>query len=345
MKQTILNVMLTTGAFVPFRRLNRGKALILMYHRFAQHEDEDGAKTSARSFVTHLEYLKAHYRLAPLSLISEHIHTGKRLPPATAAVTIDDGYRDAYTVAFPLLRERKIPATLFVATGFVDLECWLWTDKMRYVLSHTKARKIEVNIGDRKLSLALGDQASRAAAASRVNSLLKTMPDAAKDNEIMRLAALLSVEIPKLPPEEFQPLTWDEAREMEHDGIEIGSHTRSHPILTKVDDVRLQAELCESKSRLETIFSRRIDLFCYPNGNMDERVRRAAAQAGYRCAVTVEPGLVNGKSDPLALRRLAAESDYAHFVQSTSGFETIKNKLLHGSSRAELHFDTREANY
>ena len=338
MKQTILNAMLATGAFVPFRRLNRDKALILMYHRFVQHEDEDGAKTSARSFIAHLEYLKAHYRLVPLSLISEHIQTGAPLPPATAAVTIDDGYRDAYTVAFPLLRERKIPATLFVATGFVDLECWLWTDKMRYVLSHTKAETVEVNISGRTVSFALGDQASRAAAARQVNSLLKTVPDAVKDNEIMRLAASLGVEIPQLPPAEFQPLTWDEAREMHQDGIEIGSHTRSHPILTKVDDARLRAELCESKSRLETIFSHRMDLFCYPNGNMDDRVRRATALAGYRCAVTVEPGLVNGNSDPLSLKRFAAEPDFAHFVQSTSGFETIKNKFRPGrrvEARAE----------
>ena len=338
MKQTILNAMLATGAFVPFRRLNRDKALILMYHRFVQHENEDSAKTSARSFIAHLEYLKTHYRLVPMSLISEHIQTGTPLPPATAAVTIDDGYRDAYTVAFPLLRERKIPATLFVATGFVDLECWLWTDKMRYVLSHTTAGKIEVDIGNQKLSLTLGGQASRANGASRVNSLLKTVPDAVKENEIMRLAISLDVEIPEVPPAEFQPLTWDEAREMYQDGIEIGSHTRSHPILTNVDDARLRAELSESKSRLETIFSHRIDLFCYPNGNMDERVRRAAAQAGYRCAVTVEPGLVNGKSDPLALKRFAAEPDFAHFVQKTSGFETIKNKFLPGrrvEARAE----------
>lgn len=329
MKQTILNAMLATGAFVPFRRLNRDKALILMYHRF-QHEDEDGAKTSARSFIAHLEYLKTHYRLVPLSFISEHIQTGAPLPPAIAAVTIDDGYRDAYTVAFRLLRERKIPATLFVATGFVDLECWLWTDKMRYVLSHTKAGKIEVNIGGRTLSIALEDHASRATAARQINSLLKTVPDAVKENEIMRLTASLGVEIPQLPPAEFQPLTWDEAREMHQDGIEIGSHTRSHPILTKVDDIRLRAELCESKSRLETIFSHRIDLFCYPNGNMDDRVRRATALAGYRCAVTVEPGLVNGNSDPLALKRFGAEPDFAHFVQSTCGFETIKNKFLPG---------------
>lgn len=328
MKQAILNVMLATGAFAPFRLLNRSKALILMYHRFDQRADVDGSKTSASSFVEQLEYLRAHYNFVPLSLIAEHIRTGSRLPPAAAAITIDDGYRDVYTVAFPLLRERNIPATLFLATGFVDSECWLWTDKMRYLLRHTQARRLEAKIGGRKQVLAWEDQKSLNIAAGRVNSILKTLPDAEKDDEMTLLSASLGVELPKLPPEEFQPVAWDEVREMDHDGIEIGSHTRTHPILTRVDDASLRRELCESRARLEEILARRVELFCYPNGNVDERVRRETELAGYTSAVTVDPGLVHVGNDPLALKRLAADPDFAHFVQSTSGFEGWKNKLL-----------------
>jgi peptidoglycan/xylan/chitin deacetylase (PgdA/CDA1 family) len=108
----------------------------------------------------------------------------------------------------------------------------------------------------------------------------------------------------------------------------LGSHTVSHPILTTTDDAQLRRELRESRARLEAELGRSVDLFCYPNGAFDERVRRETAGAGYSCAVTTEPGL-NGRrgADPLALRRVPAETDLPHFVQSTSGFEELKNRL------------------
>src|SRR5215212_7889377 len=130
MKQTVLNLMQASGAFAPFRLANRSKALIVMYHRFTGHED--GQAISARTFKEQLDYLQARYRLVPLSFIGEVIAGGKSLPPGLAAITIDDGYGDAYEIAFPLLRERRAPATLFVVTDFVDRKIWIWPDKVRY---------------------------------------------------------------------------------------------------------------------------------------------------------------------------------------------------------------------
>ncbi|HEX8118701.1 MAG TPA: polysaccharide deacetylase family protein, partial [Pyrinomonadaceae bacterium] len=110
--------------------------------------------------------------------------------------------------------------------------------------------------------------------------------------------------------------------------VELGSHTVSHPILTTTDDAQLEAELRGSRARLEEELRRTVNLFCYPNGACDARVRREAERAGYACAVTTVPGLNDRRgADPLTLRRVAAETDLPHFVQSTSGFEHLKNRL------------------
>jgi len=331
MKQAVLNLMLASGAFAPFRLANRRKALILTYHRFSRSDEESA--TSARAFAGQLEYLFTHYTIVPLSLLAESLTSGAELAPGTVALTIDDGYRDAYEIAFPILRRYRAPATIFVVTDFVDQQTWLWTDKLRYLTARTLAKEFTVQLDGGELRFELKDRAARLAAAERVNSELKRLPERVKDETILRLASSLGVRLPELPPREFSALTWSQVREMEAAGIEIGSHTLTHPILNQLDDEPLRRELRESRSRLAAALGRQVEMFCYPNGDYDARVLREVARAGYRFAVTIGCGFTRQGSHPLALRRMTVEPDLAHFAQSTSGFEQVKNRLRFGFSR------------
>src|SRR5689334_14152308 len=102
MKEAALNLLRITGSFAPFRWAHRGRALIITYHRFS--EREGGARISARAFAEQVKYLAAHYILAPLSQLADCLRR-REIPPGLAAITIDDGYRDAYEIAFPILRK------------------------------------------------------------------------------------------------------------------------------------------------------------------------------------------------------------------------------------------------
>ncbi|MBI1765621.1 MAG: polysaccharide deacetylase family protein [Acidobacteria bacterium] len=269
-----------------------------------------------------------HYRLLPLSDIADCLATGRTLPPATAAITIDDGYRDFYEVAFPLLLKYRAPATLYVATDFIDHKTWLWTDKLRFLTERTPASEVVAVLKSRTQRFALTDHLSRLRAADKINAALKTLPNDQKEETIKRIAATLDVLVPPLPPHEFGGLTWAQIREMDAEGIEVGSHTVTHPILPNVtDDEVLQYELAASKARLEEMLGRQVPLFCYPNGRNDARVQRATATAGYSCAVTNVPGMNTNLTPLLALRRICPQPDLAHFVQSTSGFEQWRRSL------------------
>ncbi len=83
---------------------------------------------------------------------------------------------------------------------------------------------------------------------------------------------------------ELVPLTWQELRELSGEGWEIGSHTRTHPRLVELDDEELAAELRGSRERLEAELGARCDSLAYPFGEADDRVVRAAGEAGYRAA-------------------------------------------------------------
>lgn len=324
--------MRVTGAFAPFRIANRDKALILTYHRFS--DTGIGNTTSASAFAKQLQYLTTHYRIVPLSTLSSYLTRGKELPDGLVAIAIDDGYRDAYEIAFPILREHNVPATLFVVTDFIDRRTWLWTDKLRFLATVAQFDDLTTTITKHSLNLTPRDYESRLQAAAEINSALKRMPDDVKEQVILRLASSLGIELPDLPPEEYGPITWDQAREMDSAGVELGSHTVTHPILTRVNDERLRIELSDSRSRIEGMLCREVDLFCYPNGDYDERVLRAVQTAGYRWAVTVDPGFNDIDSDPLRLRRVHSENNFARFVQSTSGFEQVKNRVVYPGRKA-----------
>jgi peptidoglycan/xylan/chitin deacetylase (PgdA/CDA1 family) len=244
----------------------------------------------------------------------------REIPPGLAAITIDDGYRDAYEIAFPILRRHCAPATVFVVTEFVNGTTWLWTDKPRYLTALAAPQAFEIGIGDHKLRLELNGAASRAVAAGLINAALKPLSEEARDALIERLAFKLRVKLPERPPAEYCAINWGQAREMADAGVEIGSHTLTHPILTGLGDSRLREEVAQSRDRIQNAIGRKVETFCYPNGDYDLRTRREVARAGYQCAVTTDVGLNNERNDPLALRRVHGEYDLARFVKNTSGF-------------------------
>lgn len=321
-KAFLANLLVRANAFAPFRIMNRGRLLVLMYHRFS--EGEEWGKTSRATCEKHLRYLTRHYRIITLAEAVSRMVNGDPVPPRSAVITVDDGYRDFFDVAFPLLAEYKVPATLYIVTGFVDGKCWIWTDKARYLLAAAKADRMEFELNGKRISARLTDLPSRLNTASSLNAELKKLKDIEKDRVLADLARSLNVELPEFPPQEFAPLSWDEARHVRAGHVEIGSHTETHPILTNVDEIRLESELRTSKTRIQEQFQTEAVHFCYPNGNVSPRERDAAEAAGYVSAVTTELKLCENNADKFLLPRIDAEPDMHRFVQATSGFDRVK---------------------
>jgi peptidoglycan/xylan/chitin deacetylase (PgdA/CDA1 family) len=142
----------------------------------------------------------------------------------------------------------------------------------------------------------------------------------------------MSVEVEDLPPPEYQPVTWPQIREMAAHGIEIGSHTCSHPRLSLATREEVEYELSQSKHRLETELGREVMSFCYPHGQREDltlEVRDAVARAGYQDAVVAFcDAQVLG--DLFALRRHGVGKDMDHFRGIISGVELLSAKLSSG---------------
>ncbi|MGD9563694.1 MAG: polysaccharide deacetylase family protein [Pyrinomonadaceae bacterium] len=321
-KSAIANLLVRANAFAPFRYLNRSKLLVLMYHRFS--EDAEFGKTSRRTFETHLRYLTQHYRVISLSEAVARLGDGGKFPNRSAVITVDDGYRDFFEIGFPVLKSFRVPSAIYLVTEFVAAGCWIWTDKARYILTRTEAEGLDLDINGKRIERALDDVESRLLAAGALNSELKKLPDEEKETHLASLAASLEVSIPDRPVSEYSALSWDHAREMAAGGVEIGSHTATHPILTNVEPSRVARELSDSIAAIRRELDQERVHFCYPNGNVSGRERDAAEAAGYASAVTTEIRLCENDEDRFMIPRIDAEPELRRFVQATSGFDRLK---------------------
>jgi peptidoglycan/xylan/chitin deacetylase (PgdA/CDA1 family) len=305
------------GGLAAARWLRRGGLRILMYHRFP---DRAGLERQCA-------HLRRYY--VPLSLreVAARLQAGGPFPPLAVAVTVDDGYRDAAEVAQPVFAAYGIPATVFVVTRFLDGGFWLWGDCVLYACLHAArdAARVEWPSGD-VLPLDLRDAARRRQSASLVKQRAKLLPTAQCLELVERLPRLLGCELPPEPPPEFAAMRWDDARRLAGSSLEIGSHTLTHPILSRLTSAAdLERELAASRGRIEEQLDRECPHLCYPNGRRDDigpRAAAAARAAGYRTAVTTESGLVWPGADPFDLRRIGVHTTYpdAHFARFVAAF-------------------------
>ena len=326
LKTKLLRTIYRTGGFTPFHWINRQKLLILTYHRFSLQNEVD--KLSLDKFADHLAYLKKYTNVISLSEAVEHLQNHRRLPPNSTVITVDDGYKDVFDIAYPMLNASGLPATLFAVTDFIDGKCWLWPDLVRFIFSHTKKASLVFDVSDvTSFDDSWRDASERALAGERINSILKKLPNVQKDAAIKRIAEILEVGIPSLPPDEYAPITWQQAVDMEDHNFQIESHTASHPILTYVETSDLDRELRSSKERLERKLKKTVRHLCYPNGDFSAEAKRYAENIGYMSAVTMTYGFNSENEDRYALKRISGPWAIENFAQTVSGFESAKLRI------------------
>jgi peptidoglycan/xylan/chitin deacetylase (PgdA/CDA1 family) len=232
---------------------------------------------------------------------------GGPLPPRAAAITLDDGYEDNYTEAFPILRDLGLPGTVFLTTGCIGTGESLWFDRVLRAFERTRRERISLPGGEASEPLHDGDV--RAREAIRALYALMRLSNQERLESVDRLVRDLggSGGTPPAPM-----LNWDQVREMASGGITFGAHTVTHPILARLPLAEAEGEIVESKRQIEEEVGRPVDLFAYPVGRRSDyspEVIRIVECAGFRAAFTTTPGANARGDDPFLLRRVKPLGD------------------------------------
>jgi peptidoglycan/xylan/chitin deacetylase (PgdA/CDA1 family) len=313
MKRLLLGLLWATGALGLARWRHRRRLVVLTYHGVlppGSHTDEYLSRNFVDQdvFREQMAWLARHYRCVPLAEAVERLRNGRPLPPYSAAVTFDDGFRNNLRWALPVLKEFGIPATVFVTTGHVGRgTMMLWTERVARLVTSATTPMLACNVAGVTRRLATDTGASRERASRELLALLKGLPRAERDAAIDSLEA--SAGSSPSPPdvERYAFLDWDAVRELAAHGVEIGSHTVSHAMLSSLDADERRREVVDSRQEIERELGRPCVLFSYPNGTLrdfGDEDRENLRRAGYSAAFSQIPGTNDHATDPFAFRRI-----------------------------------------
>jgi len=293
---------------------------ILYYHRVNDDGDPFFPAMSTRLFAQEIAFVARHYRVVGLRTLLETLEEDAR-PRNLMAITFDDGYQDNFHNAFPILQRYGVPATIFLTTGNLDSREPMWFEDLAWALKRTTRDYLDLEI-DLPRRVWLRTEAERLAGHRQIFGILRALPDR---DRLERLAEVLRLLAAGDNPRKGKMLTWDQVRRMRAGGIEFGSHTVSHPFLSKLSREQACREVSESKRRIEEELQDQVDYFAYPNGlaeDFSDWNQELIRAAGYRAAVTSLWGLNFRSTDRMALRRGQPwEEDRAVFASKLDWYQ------------------------
>jgi len=300
------------GMNLVLHSLQSSRLLVLCYHSVVPDDVPHRVSNAVRetSFAAQLEILAREFHPISAAELRDWFGGHGSLPPNPVLVTFDDGYRNNLTHAAPILLRYRIPAVIFVTSGYVGTKRILWPEELLQLVLAWKSSMLPLPYGQCDVP---SDQRLRERLAVQVTEHAKILPSDQAMAYLQSLrAANESSSCQVENPLAF--LTWDEVRELARLGFEIGSHTIEHPILSRLSPECLAGELQESKFAIERETGRPCRFFAYPNGRAEDLtpdVVDAVGQAGYDFGFTTNPRLCTAYDMPLALGRFVVPANVA----------------------------------
>ena len=299
--------------------------IILMYHRvvpqipsahkqsWLRFHSQPGIVVSPEMFKRQIVYLTANYSIVSLESLVENIEHHKTLKRSSVVITFDDGWRDNYEYAFPVLNYASTPATVFLSTGFVGTTRIFWPERLLHMFGCGDRTKLSVpDLPQELLSTKLGEIITEMCAAdndvleNHFDACISLLKSARPEPREELMAAIAKQVFPNSVAQfaERVVLDWDEIALMQKEHIDFGSHGVNHELLTEISYDDAERELRESAEAIAVRLNSGMLTLAYPNGNHNEAVRKQALTLGYRCAVTVKRGAVYSSSDLMSLPRI-----------------------------------------
>jgi peptidoglycan/xylan/chitin deacetylase (PgdA/CDA1 family) len=272
---------------------------VITYHRILPKPNPMlESEPDLAEFRWQMEVLARCFNVLPLSQALKLLDAGK-LPPRAVCVTFDDGYRSVHDLALPVLKEFGLPATVFVTSGFLDGGV-MWNDRIITAIQSMKGEQLDM--GEFGLGvLPLGSVEERKTTSLRVTEGAKYLPPDERSRLVEHLEALVGEPVRGLM------LTPDMVVSLDRNGIEIGAHTVTHPILTSLDNSSARAEIVGSKEYLENLLGKPVPLFAYPNGKVgvdyDASHISILRENGFAAAFTTAIGAITRTQDRFQLPR------------------------------------------
>lgn len=338
MLKKIFDIADSMKLFDVFANGSKSKVAVLTYHRICNKNDDWSLNPlTVKSFKEHLKFLTDSYNIISLDDLMDLVIKREPIHEKTAVLTFDDGYKDNYTNAYPLLKKYDIPATIYLTSKLIGSGELVWADKVGYIIYHSSVNHVKINkLGE----YSLGSKFEKYQTFSLIKRKLVNLTELEKSTFIDKLASFCQVEIPSDVGCELM-LSWDEVKEMDENNINFGAHTINHPVLPELNPKEARWEILESKKVLEENLQKSVNHFSYPYGTFNQDVVNIVKDLKFKSAVTLDQNLVNTKKDDLCtLSRMDGFADLNFLKLFLSGYGTyfydfvkLKSRIIANNPR------------
>jgi CelD/BcsL family acetyltransferase involved in cellulose biosynthesis/peptidoglycan/xylan/chitin deacetylase (PgdA/CDA1 family) len=292
-------------------RLNRRKTpicQIFIFHRVNDDYDPFLPSVPVAVFRKQMEFLRQNFPIISLDEVASgsYADSGEKY---SVAITFDDGYRDNFLKAFPVLNKLEMPATIFLATGSIQSSELPWYDQISWAFKLTTRPRFSLaDVGGPEANL--NQRSAVLQAMGNTLAWLRTIDDEKRRTFIPRIFEELGVSARLSVPNPM--LSWDEIKQMSKQKITFGAHTISHPALSRTNSTRLETEIVGSKNQIEEALDLPVRHFAYPFGqpsDVSDEAKKIVQRAGFSSAVTTVWGFNRPGDDLYDLKRFSPRSN------------------------------------
>ncbi len=313
LKNSATRVLHSAGvAALYIKRKSKKKALVLSYHRVVPGKEIDesrmmpGMYLSSEAFQEEIEWLRHRFDLVPLEAIIKKVRTGLPWERPLCAVTFDDGWKDVYEHAFPVLKRTGVPATVFLVGAGQRSDTLNCFDSCFESVLRVKDFGTEIS-GVEEIDAIIGadditDKREKARLAIHTLRGLPYDKFVLACNNLTRYLAS-HVDYASLK-DKYQMLSIDNIKHMSENGIDFGYHSKSHYILTRIPESLLDDELVIPTQEYLSVGIKLKPVFCYPDGQYNEKIISVLENNGYQGAVTLNKGYNTCGGNPFVLKRI-----------------------------------------
>lgn len=305
------------------RRISPHAPVILIYHRVSDPaRDVWGITVGPELFAEQIEALRSVRQVVPLGDLIRAACEPRRGGRPLAAVTFDDGYRDVFDAARPILHRLDCPATVFVVSGMVGAAREFWWDELAFIFlapPHQLPDALELQFGRqrRRWQFPKSDPGAPAMACHQIRRCFRDLAPAAIERSLAELRAWARIDRPARA--QNRVMSHCEVAAIDDGLLSVGAHTVSHASLPFLSRQERCAEIADSRRACEALVNRPVEHFAYPFGAYDWRTAAAARAAGCASACTTVPSVVTAWTDRFRLPRLSAgQADGASLARALS---------------------------
>ncbi len=296
------------------------RGAILFYHRFCKKSEvtvELLPRLDCKEFDRQLEYLKKTYEIISLDDAASLIRQGEGFRRPSIILSIDDGYKDNYSLAYPIIRKHGLPFTIYLTAGMIGTRKGLWIDDIEYALqsSDIKSFTFEKLLGADQIDISTLE--GKKIAEKKLYVELVKKGQQVREDALRELFSALNISETAFSDRERIMMNWEEIHEMSTGGIDFGAHTVSHPCLSALPPDEAKKEMLDSKRIIEEMTGATVRHFAIPNGKADDfstDLKKICMENGFDTVVTTEPGVISVSSDPYALERILPPPPLYYFA-------------------------------